>query len=62
MAELKINEDKVLEVLSNVGKPMKSQDIVELSGVNICEVRRIVKILVADGKIKSPKRFFYEVI
>lgn len=45
--------------MQEVGKPMKVAEIAEVSGVDKKEVDKVVKLLVAEGKVHSPKRCFY---
>ena len=49
-------EEKVLEVMKNSGKPLKSGEIAEILGVDKKEVDKAIKKLKNEGKIESPKR------
>ncbi len=53
--------DKVIETLKLAGKPMKAGEIAEASGIDKKEADKVIKKLVAEGKIESPKRCFYNV-
>ncbi|MDI3526721.1 MAG: hypothetical protein PWR03_904 [Tenuifilum sp.] len=53
--------EKVIETLKSAGKPMKTGEIAEASGVDKKEVDKAIKKLVAEGKIESPKRCFYDI-
>ncbi|QKG79777.1 helix-turn-helix domain-containing protein [Tenuifilum thalassicum] len=53
--------EKVIETLKSAGKPMKAGEIAEASGVDKKEVDKAIKKLVAEGKIESPKRCFYDI-
>ena len=53
-------EENILSTLKKEGKPLKAGEIAELSGTDKKEVEKSIKKLVADGKIHSPKRCFYE--
>ena len=50
---------KVLNTMKNAGKPLKTAEIIELSGVSKNDVSKALKVLKTDGKITSPKRCFY---
>ncbi len=54
-------KDKVLETIKQAGKPMKSGEVAEASGVDKKEVDKSIKQLVAEGVLHSPKRCFYDV-
>jgi len=52
-------KEKVIKTMQEAGKPMKAAEIAEVSGVDKKEVDKVVKLLVAEGKVHSPKRCFY---
>ena len=52
-------EEKVLEVMKKAGKPLKTGEIVELTGLDKKEVEKVIKKLKKEGKIESPKRCYY---
>ncbi len=52
-------EEKVLEALEKAGKPLKSGEIAEITGLDKKEVDKIIKKLKKEGKIQSPKRCYY---
>ncbi len=54
-----VDEGKVLEVMKSAGKPLKTQEIADMLGVDKKEVDKIVKKLKKEGKITSPKRCYY---
>ena len=54
-------KEKVLEAIQKAGKPMKSGDVVEATGIEKKEVDKSIKKLVAEGVLHSPKRCFYDV-
>jgi len=56
---IEMSEEKVLEVLKNAGKPLKTAEIAELAGMDNKEVSKIIKKLKEEGKVKSPKRCYY---
>ena len=55
-----MNEEKIMEVLKNEARAMKSAEIAEVSGVEKAIVDKVIKKLIADGKVESPKRCFYQ--
>jgi DNA-binding MarR family transcriptional regulator len=50
----------VLEKMKKADKPLKTGEIVELSGLDKNDVAKAIKVLKADGLIDSPKRCFYQ--
>ncbi|BCD61129.1 MULTISPECIES: helix-turn-helix domain-containing protein [unclassified Nitratiruptor] len=54
-------EEKVLELLKNSDKPLKSGEIAEALGVDKKEVDKVIKKLKSEGKIESPKRCYYAI-
>ena len=50
----------VLENMKKADKPLKTGEIVELSGLDKIDVSKAIKVLKADGLIDSPKRCFYQ--
>lgn len=53
------NKDLVLKALKESPKPLKGGEIAEISGVDKKEVDKLLKKLVAEGKVTSPQRCFY---
>ncbi len=45
--------------MENAGKPLKTQEIADLLGVDKKVVDKIIKKLKKEGKITSPKRCYY---
>ena len=54
-------KDAILMAMEKSGKPMKGGEIAEASGVDKKEVDKLIKKLVAEGKINSPVRCFYAI-
>ena len=54
------NRQQVLDTLIKAGKPLKSGDITNLSGLNKNDVDKAMKMLKDEGKIFSPKRCFWQ--
>ncbi len=50
----------ILDAMKKANKPMKAGEIAEITGIDKKEVEKAIKQLVADAKIYSPKRCFYE--
>ena len=53
-------EEKVLKAME-AGTPMRPGDIATVAGIDKDEATKIIKKLVAEGKVYSPKRCFYEI-
>lgn len=53
-------EDKILKVLAEKGA-MKAGDLAVEAGVNKDDATKVIKKLVAEGKVYSPKRCFYDI-
>ena len=52
-----VMEEKVLAVLR--GGALKAGEIAEKTGIEKKDVDKVIKKLVAEGKVDSPKRCFY---
>ena len=55
-----MSTEKVLQALKKSGKPMKSAEIAETTGIDKKEVDKAIKTLKAEEKIISPKVCFYQ--
>ncbi len=53
--------EKVIQTLKLAGKPMKAGEIADAAGIDKKEVDKAIKKLVAEGKLHSPQRCFYDV-
>jgi len=51
----------VFDTLAKAGKPMKSGEIAEVSGMDKKEVDKLIKKLKTEEMIFSPKRCFYDI-
>jgi DNA-binding IscR family transcriptional regulator len=51
----------VINSLKKAGKPMKSGEIAEATGIDKVEVDKVIKKLKKEEKISSPKNCYYEV-
>ena len=54
------HDDVVVATLKKEGKPLKAGEIAEIAGADKKEIEKSIKKLVAEGKIHSPKRCFYD--
>lgn len=54
------NVTTVLDIIKQAGKPLRTGDIVDLSGLDRKEVEIAMKELKAEAKIVSPKHCFWE--
>jgi Mn-dependent DtxR family transcriptional regulator len=57
--ELSDNAQSVLEAMEKAGKPLRTGEIAELTGLSTKEVSKIIKELKKQGKVSSPKRCYY---
>ena len=55
-----MSEEKVMQVFTEAGKPLKAGEVAELSGLDKKEVDKIIKKLKTEEKTHSPKRCYYE--
>lgn len=55
------NSDKIIKTLKDSGKPMKAGEIADASGIDKKDVEKAIKKLVADSKLHSPMRCFYDI-
>jgi len=53
-------EEKVLEKMKELNKPVRPGDIAKELGVDSKEVSKAIKKLKDEGKIESPKRCYYQ--
>ena len=53
-------KEQVLKAFVDAGKPVKQAEIAEKTGIEQKEVAKLVKQLVSDGKVYSPKVCFYQ--
>lgn len=54
------NEQKVIKAMKNAGKPLKTNEVAELTAIDKKEVSKIISELKKDGTVVSPKRCYYE--
>ena len=52
-------EEKILNLLT---QPMKPGEVAEATGIEKKEVEKIIKKLVKEGKVESPKRCYYAAV
>ncbi len=53
-------KEVVYNTLKTAGAPLKSGEIAEKSGIDKKEVDKVIKSLVKDSKVSSPKRCYYQ--
>lgn len=53
-------EKKVLDAMKKAGKPVKAGDVAKMIGADPKDVSKVMDGLKKSGKIRSPKRCFYE--
>lgn len=53
-----MEEKKILDLLAQGA--MKVSEVAEQAGIDKKEVDKVIKKLVAEGKVISPKRCFYQ--
>ena len=56
------SKDAIIKAMEQSGKPMKGGEIADASGVDKKEVDKLIKKLVAEGKIDSPVRCYYAIV
>lgn len=56
------SKEAIIKAMQKAGKPMKGGEIAEASGVDKKEVDKLIKKLVAEGKVDSPMRCFYALV
>ncbi len=54
------NEQKILKAMKDAGKPLKSGEVADMTGIDKKEVSKIINNLKKEGTIISPKRCYYE--
>lgn len=53
-------EDKVLEAMKKVGKPVRPGEVAKIIGEESKAVSKVISALKKQGKVISPKRCYYE--
>ena len=56
------SKEAIVKAMEKAGKPMKGGEIAEATGVDKKEVDKLLKKLVAEGKIDSPMRCYYAIV
>ena len=54
-------EEKILKALETNGAPMKAGEIAAAAGIDKKEADKVIKTLVKEEKLYSPKRCFYDI-
>lgn len=52
-------KEKILDVFKNLNKPLRPGDIAKDLGIESKEVSKIIKELIEEGEVYSPKRCYY---
>jgi DNA-binding MarR family transcriptional regulator len=55
-------KDAIIKALEQSGKPLKGGEIAEASGIDKKDVDKLIKKLVAEGKVNSPVRCYYGLV
>lgn len=55
-------KELIIKAMGKSGKPMKGGEIADASGVDKKEVDKLIKKMVAEGKVDSPVRCFYALV
>jgi len=53
-------EKKVLDAMKKTGKPVRPGDVAKMLNADSKEVTKAINELKKKGKVRSPKRCFYE--
>ena len=53
-------EKKVLDTMKKANKPMRPGDVAKIIGAESKEVSKVINDLKKKGKVKSPKRCYWE--
>jgi len=54
------NKEKIVQAFTQAGKPLKSGEAAELANVDKKETDKIIKEMVKEGALVSPKRCYYD--
>ena len=50
----------VIKAMKKAGKPVRPGEIAEVTGIDKKEISKIIKVLVKEERVHSPKRCFYD--
>lgn len=56
------SKEAIVKAMETAGKPMKGGEIAEATGVDKKDVDKLLKKLMAEGKIDSPMRCYYAIV
>ncbi len=56
---METKEKKVLDVLKNADKPLKTAEVAKGAGIDTKDVSKIISKLKKEGLVTSPKRCYY---
>lgn len=54
------NKEKMVQAFTQAGKPLKAGEAAELANIDKKEADKIIKKMVEEGSLVSPKRCYYE--
>lgn len=54
------NKEKMVQAFTQAGKPLKAGEAAELANIDKKEADKIIKEMVEEGTLVSPKRCYYE--
>jgi predicted transcriptional regulator len=55
-------KEAIIKAMEQAGKPLKGGEIADASGIDKKEVDKLIKKLVAEGKVDSPIRCYYAIV
>ena len=55
-------KEAIIKAMEQAGKPLKGGEIADASGIDKKEVAKLIKKLVAEGKVDSPIRCYYAIV
>lgn len=61
MSSVEKEKKVIVRAMKKAGKPVRLGEVAESTGIDKKEVSKIIKKLVEEDKVHSPKRCFYEV-
>ena len=56
------NKATVLNEMKKIGKPVRPGDVAKSTGIDSKEVSKVIQDLKKEGKVRSPKKCFWEAL
>ena len=53
------NTESIYKAFTGSEKPLKAGEVAEITGIDKKEVSKVIKVLMKDGKLLSPKYCYY---